>query len=59
MKQLTYRGIVYSKGDASAKKSLRRVEGASHTYRGAVIITNHLKRRESYEQFGNNSKANH
>ena len=36
MKQLTYRGIVYSKGDASAKKSLRRVEGASHTYRGAV-----------------------
>jgi len=46
MKQLTYRGIVYSKGDASAKKSLRRVEGAPHTYRGAVYHYESAKKEE-------------
>ena len=36
MKKLTYRGIVYSKNEGSAKETLKRVGGASHTYRGAV-----------------------
>tara|TARA_Y100001970_G_scaffold55096_1_gene69822 strand:+ start:1414 stop:1560 length:147 start_codon:yes stop_codon:yes gene_type:complete len=36
MKQLTYRGIVYNKGEASAKQTLKRVQGLPHTYRGAV-----------------------
>ena len=46
MKKLTYRGIVYSKGDASAKKSLRRVEGLVHTYRGAVYHYESQKKEE-------------
>ena len=36
MKKLTYRGIVYKKNEGSAKETLKRVGGASHTYRGAV-----------------------
>ena len=36
MKKLTYRGIVYSKNEGSAKETLKRVGGAAHTYRGAV-----------------------
>jgi|TARA_A100000172_G_scaffold46631_2_gene28981 hypothetical protein len=36
MKKLTYRGIVYSKKEGSAKETLKRVGGAAHTYRGAV-----------------------
>tara|TARA_B100000131_G_scaffold12928_1_gene13372 strand:- start:643 stop:789 length:147 start_codon:yes stop_codon:yes gene_type:complete len=36
MKKLTYRGIVYKKNESSAKETLKRVGGASHTYRGAV-----------------------
>ena len=36
MKKLTYRGIVYSKNEGSAKETLKSVGGAAHTYRGAV-----------------------
>ena len=36
MKKLTYRGIVYSKNEGSAKETLKRVGGEAHTYRGAV-----------------------
>ena len=46
MKKLTYRGIVYRKSETSAKEILKRVGGASHTYRGAVYHYEPSKREE-------------
>tara|TARA_R100001510_G_C7447564_1_gene73968 strand:- start:213 stop:359 length:147 start_codon:yes stop_codon:yes gene_type:complete len=46
MKQLTYRGIVYKKGEASAKNTLKRLQGLPHTYRGADYYYELQKKEE-------------
>ena len=46
MKKLTYRGIVYSKNEGSAKETLKRVGGTAHTYRGAGYHYESQKKEE-------------